>query len=160
MSTTTKHPALSNGATYVTTIEEGNIKMGNNGVSVSSSTVGQSGKTPLQPKSVSAKFADGVITVTMTVYVDVDDDITSFGIYQESMVNLEEENLKKVKPIYIVYDCPEVSTKLLYEYSFSFEVSDSKGSVNYLDSYLYDKDPVTSRGTVTKVQKTTEVGGI
>lgn len=159
MSTETTHPALSNGATYLKTIQGSSMTMGNSGVSVSSSTVGQSGVTPLAPQLVTATDTNGVITVSMAVYIDVDDSINSLAIYEKPTVDTTGNGVTTTtKPLYVVYDCPEYDTGLLYEYIFSFTISDSNNSIDVIETYLEDTDPVTSRGTVTTVKKTTSIG--
>ena len=152
MSATTKYPALKNKATYLKTIEGKDITLAP--VSVSAGTVGQSGVTPLAPQSVSAVYSEGIITISVVVYVDVDDAINSLNIYEKPTFNTTTDDVTiTTKPLYIVYNAPEVDTKLLYKYSFSFTISDLKGSIDQIESYLEDTDPVTSRGTTTTVKK-------
>lgn len=151
MSVTTKHPALSNGATYLQTIKSANITTG---TSVSPASKGQNSSVPVAPESVSATSISGTITVKMTVYIDLNDTVNSLDIYEKPVTEaITDKAMLKTKPIYIVYNYTEETPSFLYPYTFSFTISDPNNSIDYIESYLYDKDPVTSRGTTTTVKK-------
>jgi len=151
MSVTTAHPALSNGATYLETISRKNITAG---VSVTPASKGQNSSVPLAPESVSATSISGTITVKMTVYIDLNDTVNSLDIYEKPVTEaITDKAMLKTKPIYIVYNYTEETPSFLYPYTFSFTISDPNNSIDYIESYLYDKDPVTSSGTKTTVKR-------
>lgn len=151
MSVTTKHPALSNGATYLQTIKSADITTG---TSVSPSSKGQNSSVPVAPESVSATSISGTITVKMTVYIDLNDTVNSLDIYEKPVTEaITDKAMLKTKPIYIVYNYTEETPSFLYPYTFSFTISDPNNSIDYIESYLYDKDPVTSSGTKTTVKR-------
>lgn len=140
------NPVLPANSTFLTSVV---INSKNKGSQVSPST--QKTKTPLAPTNVSATINGGNITVTMTVYIDAKTSITGLDIYQkDSYIEIVKGKPKTVKPIYVVYNYTEDIPSALYPYTFSFEMT--KGSFNMIESYLYDEDPVTSRGTKTTVK--------
>ena len=151
MNVTTKHPVLKNGATYLETISGTNITPG---PSVVPSTKGQNSSVPVAPESVSAISVNGVITVEMTVYIDLNDTVNSLDIYEKPIATITVDKVKlKMKPVYVVYNYKEETPSYLYPYTFSFTISDSNNSIDYIESYLYDEDPVTSSGTRTTVKR-------
>ncbi|GAB1857717.1 hypothetical protein MHTCC0001_25540 [Flavobacteriaceae bacterium MHTCC 0001] len=117
-------------------------------VNVTSS--GTSSKTqptiqPLPPDNVSATLNHSIITVQVTVYIDAADNLTSLDIYKGNTVT---NGLLKV---YIDYNYPEEVPVSLNTYTFSFQIPDTNNNITTIESYLWDEDPIGSRGTITEV---------
>ena len=121
--------------TTITNLQKGAI--------ISPST--QTTVTPLEPDHVSALENGTTITITATVYVDAADDLSSLDVY------ITEPLTGDTQDVYFVYDYEEEVPSALYPYTFSFEIEDPTNSIKYIESYLWDEDPVSSRGTVTEV---------
>jgi hypothetical protein len=103
----------------------------------------QSTEQPLPPV-VSASLNGKIINVAVTVYIDSADAVTSLMIY---------ENLTNATPqFYVVYDFAEEVPASLYPYSFTFPYTPCGQAPKTIETFLYDSDPITSRGTETTVQ--------
>ena len=108
----------------------------------------------MAPESVSAFVRNGEITIKMTVFIDANATINSLNVYTGlGYSSVKNNKIITTKPIYVIYDYLEEVPESLYPYTFSFTMSDQDSSINEIISYLYDKDPVTSRGTTTTVKK-------
>ncbi|MCW2117794.1 hypothetical protein [Flavobacterium sp. 7A] len=134
---------LSNGAVFFTT-----INALTKGELISPST--QTTVAPLPPL-VSAKYNEALTTVTVsgTVFIDASDAIASLDIYLAHQILGAH-----TQELYIAYDYKEVVPTSLYPYYFSFEMPiQSHGhTIKTLESYLWNIDPISSRGTETTVQ--------
>ncbi|MBP0903120.1 hypothetical protein ACFSKN_14190 [Mariniflexile gromovii] len=135
----TEDKVLPPGTVFLTTIT--NLQKG---PIISPST--QTTVTPLPPNNVSAVESGTAITITATVYIDAADDINSLDVYIAQPLTGDTQD------VYFVYDYEEEIPNALYPYTFSFEIEDPNKSIKNIESYLWDEDPVTSRGTVTPVE--------
>jgi hypothetical protein len=151
MNTITENKVLANGATFLKTVNGTSITSGS---SVKASSKGQESTVPVAPESVSASFSKGVITVTMTVFIDSKATVNSLNVYKElgssSVVN---NKIITTKPIYVVYNYKEEIPEYLYPYTFNFTIADPDNTINRIESYLENIDPVTSSGTKTTVKR-------
>ncbi len=102
--------------------------------------------TPLQPDNVTAIWHSGVVTVTLTVYIDAADSLNSLDIYKGNSI---VDGLLKV---YVDYNYIEEIPVSLNTYTLSFQIEDPSQEIQTVESYLWDEDPVTSRGTKTPVE--------
>lgn len=142
MNTTTKEN-LSNGAVFFTTLNE--ITKGD--------LISPSTQTTVVPNApvVSAKYTADLTTilVTGTVYIDAADAVTSLDIYLAHQITGAH-----TQELYIAYDYKEVVPASLYPYNFSFElpVQSHGHTIKTLESYLWNIDPISSRGTETTIQ--------
>ena len=87
----------------------------------------------------------------MTVYIDASDKLSSLDIYtRPDYITSEGDKIEYIKPIYIVYKHNEIVPKKLSAYDLSFTIKNS--TINYIQSFLYDSDPISSSGTKTTVK--------
>ncbi|MDO7173078.1 hypothetical protein [Mariniflexile sp. AS56] len=113
------------------------------GALISPST--QTSLTPLQPDHVSAVENGNTITITATIYVDAADNLNSIDVY------ITQPLVGDTQGVYFVYNYKEEIPEALYPYTFSFDLEDPTKSIKNIESFLWDEDPVTSRGTETAV---------
>ena len=115
---------------------------------------------PLAP-TISAQFNEGEtsITVQSTVLIDAAADISTLDIFQGSpVVNRDTETPVITVPLYVAYTYQEEIPESLYPYnlSFQFQTDPSSGiptsEVTQVEGFLWDEDPVGSRGTTTIVK--------
>jgi hypothetical protein len=133
---TTDPETYPTGATLLETINNPS-----KGVEVSPST--QTTTTPLAPV-VTAVLKGGVITVDVTVYIDAKVSAESLLIYQ---------NLNNPIPkFYVVYNYKEEVPTSLFPYSFKFDIQTKGAPMPTIETFLWDSDPIGSRGTETTVQ--------
>jgi hypothetical protein len=98
---------------------------------------------PLPPVVSSAVLTGTTITVSVTVYIDSADPVTSLMIY---------ENLTNATPqFYVVYDFAEEIPASLYPYTFTFPYTPCGQAPTTIETFLWDSDPIASRGTETTV---------
>ena len=140
MSTSTQEKILPANTTFLTTVT--NLNRGNLITPSPQVTV-----TPLCP-AVSVVENNGVLNVVATVFIDAADSLSSLNVYiSNSLLN------GNTQVIYFVYDYVEEVPQSLYPYTFTFQVTDPNNTISFIESILWDEDPVSSRGTVTTVLK-------
>lgn len=115
---------------------------------------------PLAP-TISAQFNEGEtsITVQSTVLIDAAADISTLDIFQgPPVVNRDTETPVITVPLYVAYTYQEEIPESLYPYSLSFQFQTDPSSgiptseVTQVEGFLWDEDPVGSRGTTTIVK--------
>lgn len=146
-----KHKALASGATYVETIPLSKIIKGK---LIDPST--QKTKTPLAPGAKPGVYVnkEDAVSIHVTVYIDAGCKIESLDIYKRPVYeNIEDGVAIKTLPIYIVYDYKEEIPTSLYPYTFELNISNIPEDLNVIETFLHDKDPVTSSGTKTTVKR-------
>lgn len=113
------------------------------------------------PPTVSAQFNSGKSTITVqgTVLIDAAATISTLDIYQgQTVVNTDGQVPVVTLELYVVYNYTEEIPASLYPYDFNFQVpadSSAGGEGNYIakvELFLWDEDPVGSRGTTTTVK--------
>ncbi len=119
----------------------------------------QRSTTPLSP-IVDAQFSqDGRnIIVYAVILIDANVSINSNNLdFFESPV-IQNPDGTIVKSLYAAYDYYEEIPEALVPYSFNFEIpAESRlGTINSIELYLWDEDPVGSRGTKTTVKPPTQ----
>lgn len=138
------------GATYLTTINDPS-----KGSMITPST--QRTIKPLPP-TVNAQYQEGenMITVYAVVLIDQAVNIETLDIYQIPAIIDPESNMV-TQPLYIVYEYAEEVPQGLYPYNFTFQISSSSriGEIAEVEMYLWDEDPIGSRGTKTTVKPPT-----
>ncbi|WP_308990678.1 hypothetical protein QLS71_004270 [Mariniflexile litorale] len=105
----------------------------------------QTTNTPLPPAVSAVKNGTNII-ITATVFVDEKDSLNSLEVYITSSL------VGGTQGVYFVYDYVEETPTAVYPYTFSFNLPDSTNAIEKIKSFLWDEDPVTSRGTVTEVE--------
>jgi hypothetical protein len=116
--------------------------------------------TPLTP-DFTAQYTTStnqVISITATVKIDAAVTINDLQVYQKE-ATLDGVNV--LKQLYIGYCYQEEVPSGLYPYTFTFEVSSqvtidgAPQTINEIELYLYDEDPITSSGKKATVQPST-----
>jgi hypothetical protein len=116
-------------------------------------------KIPFAP-IVQATFTDSETLQVRAVFLvsthtPLNDDKLEFMIYQNWYVNLEGERQLQ---FFIAYDIDDAISKDFDVYEISFKAEkdpygeDAFKSINTIQTFLWDIDPETSRGTETTVQ--------
>lgn len=97
---------------------------------------------PLQPL-VQAYYENGQLQVSAVAFIDVAQDIQTIEVFYD--------NTQKQPTFYITYTAPETGASefMAYQVNFTIELA-SKPEV--IESFVWDEDPRTSRGTYTTVQ--------
>lgn len=97
---------------------------------------------PLQPLA-QAYYENGILEVSAVAFIDKSQTIESIVVYYD--------NSQKQPTFYITYDAPETGASefMAYQVNFSIELQ-TKPEV--IESFVWDEDPRTSRGTYTTVQ--------
>jgi hypothetical protein len=113
------------------------------------------------PPTVSAQFNEGFTTITVqgTVLIDAGADISTLAIYQcPTTISRQGNTPVATLELYTVYNYMEEVPTAVFPYAFSFEVNTPPppGSGNQpivkVELFLWDEDPVGSRGTTTTVK--------
>ncbi len=93
----------------------------------------------------------GILHMYAIVFVDSNEDPGSFDVYQQEIVS---ESGKSQLNFYITYDKPEtrVSQFTGYRVNFAVRMPNPGNPPTQIETFLWDEDPRTSRGTVTTVQ--------
>lgn len=114
----------------------------------------QKTKVPLAPENVSAIYNSDKtkITIKLTVYIDSAVNVESLDIYEF----INDLSPCKQREIFIVYDYKAETPESLNLYTFSFEVPCNSNSIETIETFLWNEDPETSRGTETTVQPPTD----
>lgn len=116
----------------------------NKGALITPST--QTTVTPLPPDNVTAIQTNNLIAVTAKIYIDAADNLTGLDIYAANSLKAGG-----IQDVYVVYNYEEEVPLALYPYTISFSIDNSAGEIHKIESYLWDEDPVSSRGTVTDI---------
>lgn len=145
-----KHKPLANGAIYVKTIPSSEIIKGR---LIDPST--QKTTKPLAPAAPERIFINkDAISIPISVSIDANYEVESLDIYKNPMYEIVEGNMViKTLPIYIVYNYKEEIPTSLYPYTFKLNIFNIPEDLNVIETFLYDKDPVTSSGTKTTVKR-------
>ncbi|GAL66875.1 hypothetical protein [Jejuia pallidilutea] len=103
---------------------------------------------PLPPANVTAVAHGTTITVTATVYIDAADNVTSIDVYATgSLINGDTQG------VYFDYNYREEIPNSLFPYTFSFTIANPSKAIKNIESFLWDEDPIGSRGTKTTVEE-------
>lgn len=97
---------------------------------------------PLQPL-VQAYYENGVLEVSAVAFIDASQKIELISVFYD--------NSQSMPTFYLTYTAPdtEASKFMAYQVNFTIELS-SKPEV--IETFVWDEDPRTSRGTYTTVQ--------
>ncbi|MEN2414997.1 hypothetical protein [Flavobacterium mesophilum] len=104
---------------------------------------------------VEALYNNGTMTITAVIFVaPLENEAIDLKIYQNWYTNIE--GFPQLQ-FFVSYDMSEKVSKdfLVYEVTFdakSFPFQDQMSQIKTIQTFLWDVDPVTSRGTVTTVQ--------
>lgn len=98
-----------------------------------------------------------ILSINAVVYVDhtkVINEILDYSIFQNTFIDLDGNPQLQ---FFIVYDMPEELSEDLVIYEIIFNASADNfigglSKIKQIQTFLWDVDPVASRGTVTNVQ--------
>lgn len=97
---------------------------------------------PLPPLA-QAFYGNGILEVSAVAFVDASESIESISVYYDDS--------QKMPNFYITYNAAETEASqfMAYQVNFTIELQ-SKPEV--IETFVWDEDPRTSRGTYTTVQ--------
>lgn len=97
---------------------------------------------PLQPL-VQAYYQNGMLEVSAVAFIDASQQIESISVYYDDS--------QRTPNFYITYTAPETEASefMAYQVNFTIEVSSQP---EVIETFVWDEDPRTSRGTYTTVQ--------
>lgn len=97
---------------------------------------------PLQPLA-QAYYENGQLQVSAVAFIDVAQDIETIEVYYD--------NSQKQPTFYITYTAPETGASEFMAYQVNFTI-ELPSQPDVIESFVWDEDPRTSRGTYTTVQ--------
>ncbi len=97
---------------------------------------------PLQPL-VQAYYENGILEVSAVAFIDASQNIESISVFYD--------NLQKTPTFYVTYTAPETEASEFMAYQVNFTV-EMANKPEVIESFVWDEDPRTSRGTYTTVQ--------
>jgi hypothetical protein len=97
---------------------------------------------PLQPL-VQASFQDGILEVSSVAFIDVNQKIDSISVYYDDS--------QKLPAFFLTYTAPETKASEFMAYQVNFKI-ELPAKPEEIETFVWDEDPRTSRGTYTTVQ--------
>ncbi|WP_111309226.1 hypothetical protein [Confluentibacter sediminis] len=107
-------------------------------------------KKPFGPL-VQVSFSDtGALQVSAVVFVAASENPNFSGVNKQYVISSSGE---LELDFFIIYDEPEVRYQIFDAYRIDFIVENPRADLVQIQTYLWDTDPVSSRGTVTTVSQ-------
>lgn len=103
---------------------------------------------PLTPLVQVSFSPEGNLQVSAVVFVASSETPNLSAVNQESVISDSGETQLD---FFIIYDAPEQSYQTFSAYRVDFVVENPPSDLVQIETFLWDEDPVTSRGTVTSV---------
>lgn len=97
---------------------------------------------PLQPL-VQAYYENGILQVSAVAFIDASQSIDSFSVFYDSS--------QKNPNFYLTYTAPETEASKFMGYQVNFTI-EMQNKPEVIETFVWDEDPRTSRGTYTTVQ--------
>ncbi|MCB4799906.1 hypothetical protein [Neotamlana laminarinivorans] len=109
-----------------------------------------SSEQPLQPLVQAIFNENNELQVSAVVFIASEENFNFKGVNFQSVIS--GDGTRQVD-FFILYDDPEVSSEKFNVYRVDFRVKKDKlpQNLGQIEVFLWDEDPVTSRGTVTPV---------
>ena len=104
---------------------------------------------PLPPLVQVSFSPDGNLQVSNIVFIAASENAVITSVYQESVIS--DEGTTQLD-FFIDYDAPEESFQTFNAFRVDFVIQNPPSDLQQIETYLWDEDPVSSRGTVTEVQ--------
>jgi hypothetical protein len=95
------------------------------------------------PPLVQASFQDGILEVSSVAFIDASQKIGSISVYYDDS--------KDLPTFYVTYTAPETEASEFMGYQVNFKIKLPK-KPEEIETFVWDEDPRTSRGTYTTVQ--------
>jgi hypothetical protein len=105
---------------------------------------------PLTPLVQVSFSPEGNLQVSAVVFVASSETPNLSAVNQESVISDSGETQLD---FFIIYDAPEQSYQNFNAYRVDFIIENPPADLVQIETFLWDSDPVTSRGTVTPVEK-------
>ncbi|MEP1487677.1 MAG: hypothetical protein ABJK28_04560 [Algibacter sp.] len=103
---------------------------------------------PLQPLVQAMYNEAGALLVSAVVFIDASEEPNISGVNWESVISDAGE---AQLDFFITYNADELSSKTFKGYRVDFIIENPPEGLEQIQTYLWDEDPVSSRGTKTKV---------
>ncbi|PWH84369.1 hypothetical protein DIS18_07490 [Algibacter marinivivus] len=103
---------------------------------------------PLSPLVQVSYSPEGDLQVSAVVFIASSETPSLSAVNQESVISDSGETQLD---FFIIYDAPEVSYQNFSAYRVDFIIENPPADLVQIETFLWDSDPVTSRGTVTPV---------
>lgn len=103
---------------------------------------------PLQPLVQASFSPEGNLQVSAIVFIASSEIPSLSGVNQESTVSDSGETQLD---FFIVYDAPEKSYQTFDAYKVDIIVENPPADLVQIETFLWDEDPASSRGTKTKI---------
>lgn len=105
---------------------------------------------PLTPLVQASFNPEGDLQVSAVVFIASSEVPSLSGVNQESVISDSGETQLD---FFIIYDAPEKSYQTFSAYRVDFVIENPPADLVQIETFLWDEDPVTSRGTVTPVEQ-------
>ncbi|ALJ05110.1 hypothetical protein APS56_08220 [Pseudalgibacter alginicilyticus] len=103
---------------------------------------------PFSPLVQASYSSDSNLQISAVIFIASSEEPNFSGVNQESVISDEGETQLD---FFIIYDAPEKSNQIFNAYRVDFVVENPPKDLEQIQTFLWDKDPVSSRGTKTKV---------
>ncbi len=104
---------------------------------------------PLPPLVQVSLNPDGNLQVSNIVFIAASENAIITSVYQESVIS--DEGTTQLD-FFIDYDAPEESFQTFNAFRVDFVIENPPSDLQQIETYLWDEDPVGSRGTITEVK--------
>lgn len=95
------------------------------------------------PPLVQASYENGTLEVSSVAFIDASQNIESITVYYDDS--------QKVPTFYLTYNAPETEASNFNGYQVNFTIELAR-QPELIETFVWDEDPRTSRGTYTTVQ--------
>lgn len=104
---------------------------------------------PLPPLAQVSFSADGNLLVSNIVFLPASENAVITSVYQESVIS--DEGTTQLD-FFIDYDAPEESFQTFNAVRVDLIIENPPADLEQIETYLWDEDPESSRGTITEVK--------
>lgn len=105
---------------------------------------------PLAPLVQTSFNPNGDLQVSVVVFIASSEVPSLSGVNQESVISDSGETQLD---FFIIYNAPEKSYQTFSAFRVDFIVENPPADLVQIETFLWDEDPVTSRGTKTDVKR-------
>lgn len=102
---------------------------------------------PLQPL-LQAKYDDGALLISAIIFIAEKEDVDPDSIFVTCQSVISGSGLPQLD-VFIVYNAEEIKAKKFQGYRVDITIDTPPENLEQIEAFLWDEDPVTSRGTVT-----------
>jgi hypothetical protein len=102
---------------------------------------------PLQPL-LQAKYDDGALLISAIIFIAEKEDVDPESIFVTCQPVISGAGLPQLD-LFIVYNAEEIRARKFQGYRVDITIDNPPENLEQIEAFLWDEDPVTSRGTVT-----------